>query len=447
MKKLCSPLVAFRLMLIAGLILMIANYAHAVIDGISGNSFTLVAREGRISTPDGGSVLIWGYANGNNRVQYPGPTFIINEGDSVTITLRNELSQPVSIVFPGQESVTATGGIQGLITREALSADLPGTPVDESTVIYSFIATHPGTFLYHSATFPELQVEMGLVGAIIVRPAGFNPSSPRAYDHPASGYDREYLFLLTEMDPRIHETVERFGVDALLDTDFLSNYFPNYWFINGRCAPDTMAPAFAPWLPTQPYNCLPRMHPGEKLLMRVIDGGRDLHPYHHHGNNSFIIARNGRLLENSPGTGPNLGRSVFTIKTIPGETADAIFEWTGKDLGWDIYGTGPGFEHDCVDNNGDGFDDTTHEYCPDHNKPLPVILPENQVLSFGDFYSGSPYLGKKGPLPPGAGTLNVNGGLFYMWHSHNEKEMTNYDIFPGGMMTMLIIEAPGVPIP
>ena len=23
-----------------------------------------------------------------------------------------------------------------------------------------------------------------------------------------------------------------------------------------------------------------------------------------------------------------------------------------------------------------------------------------------------------------------------MWHSHNEKEMTNNDIFPGGMMTM-----------
>jgi hypothetical protein len=31
-----------------------------------------------------------------------------------------------------------------------------------------------------------------------------------------------------------------------------------------------------------------------------------------------------------------------------------------------------------------------------------------------------------------------------MWHSHNEREMVNNDIFPGGMMTMLIIEAPWV---
>jgi hypothetical protein len=40
--------------------------------------------------------------------------------------------------------------------------------------------------------------------------------------------------------------------------------------------------------------------------------------------------------------------------------------------------------------------------------------------------------------------LSVNAGYFYMWHSHNEKEMVNYDIFPGGMMTMLIIEPHGV---
>jgi hypothetical protein len=34
-----------------------------------------------------------------------------------------------------------------------------------------------------------------------------------------------------------------------------------------------------------------------------------------------------------------------------------------------------------------------------------------------------------------------------MWHSHTEKEMTNWDIFPGGMMTMMIIEPLSVPIP
>ena len=30
-----------------------------------------------------------------------------------------------------------------------------------------------------------------------------------------------------------------------------------------------------------------------------------------------------------------------------------------------------------------------------------------------------------------------------MWHSHTEKEMVNNDIFPGGMMTMLVVAPPG----
>jgi hypothetical protein len=30
-----------------------------------------------------------------------------------------------------------------------------------------------------------------------------------------------------------------------------------------------------------------------------------------------------------------------------------------------------------------------------------------------------------------------------MWHSHTERELTNFDIFPGGMMTMLFVVPPG----
>jgi hypothetical protein len=52
-----------------------------------------------------------------------------------------------------------------------------------------------------------------------------------------------------------------------------------------------------------------------------------------------------------------------------------------------------------------------------------------------------------GSLPPGEGGLNPEAGFAYMWHSHTEKELVNNDIFPGGMMTMLIIEAPWVTIP
>lgn len=428
------------------MILLTVN-AGATIDGITGTTFNLTATTGHISTPDGGSYLIWGYANGAGLAQYPGPTLIVNQGDLVTVTLTNSLTVAgggtppnVSIVFPGQQAVAiaADPGVPGILAKEAVSG---------GTVTYQFIATDPGTYTYYSGTDSALQVEMGLIGAIIVRPyLGDN----YAYNLQDTQFDQEYLFLLSEMDPRIHQQVENFGPESIATTDYIANYLPVLWFINGRNAPDTMSEPGAPWLPNQPYNCMPRMHPGEKLLMRVVGGGRDLHPYHHHGNHARIIARDGRPLSSGPGKGLDLSHEVFTIQSQPGSTIDAIFEWTGKGLGWDIYGTpsdGPQFAHTCTDTDADDFDDTTSEYCPDHYKTIPVQLPGSQDIAFGGFYSGSPFLGLLEALPPGEGGNNPNGGYAYMWHSHTEKEMVNYDIFPGGMMTMMIVEAPGVPIP
>jgi len=279
----------------------------------------------------------------------------------------------VSIVFPGH-NVTATGGVAGLLTREAP----PG-----GWVTYSFTAGEPGTYLYHSGTRPELQVEMGLIGALIVRPAAVpaggaagTTADHYAYDDAASSFDREALLLLSEMDTRIHYLAELEGVDALDATDYLTNPFPQYWLINGRAAPDTLLDSFSLLLPTQPYGSLMLVKPGERLLVRVIGGGRLSHPLHLQGNHVAIIAREGRLLSTGPGAGADLATSISTLLSAPGETVDAIFQWTGEGLGWDIYGTT--VAHTCNDIPVDdpnpasaGFDPATHEYCPDHGTAVP----------------------------------------------------------------------------
>jgi FtsP/CotA-like multicopper oxidase with cupredoxin domain len=397
--------------------------ALAVVDGVQGPTFNLTAKADYLTLGDGSSMLAWGYANDTTgQMQYPGVTMIVNQGDTVTVNLKNSLSKPVSIVFPGQEGVVASGGAAGLLTNEA--------PADGgvTTVTYTFTATHAGTYQYYSGTQTDLQTEMGLVGALIVRPSG---GGNRAYAHANTAFDHEYLFLTTEADPVIHGMVEA-GQYDLVD---MSTYHPVLWFFNGRNGPDTMAGVNVPWMPTQPYNCLPRMHPGEKLLMRVVNAGRDLHPFHHHGNNALMIAKDGRVLESTPGAGPDLAASDFTVRTIPGETNDLIFEWTGKGLGWDMYGHKAG---DALQPN---------EYAADHTKPFPVILPNTLDLTVGGSYGGGPYLGTFGVLPPGQGGFNPTAGYFFMWHSHTERELTNNDIFPGGMMTMLIIEPWNVTIP
>jgi len=414
--------------------------SQAAIDGITGPTFNLGAKVDFIQTPDGGAPIIWGYSNGSARGQYPGPTLIVNEGDTVTVNLTNSLpDQATSIIFPGQTGVVATGGATGLITQEAAAGG--------GTVSYSFVADKPGTFLYQSGTRPDLQVEMGLFGALIVRPAmGAN----FAYNDSATEFDREYLFLQSEMDPRIHFMVETpsQGVAALDSTDYLQKYVANWWFFNGRNGPDTLFPPNLAWLPTQPYNCLPRMHPGERTLMRLVGGGRNAHPFHPHGNHTEIVARNGRLLQSAPGAGVDLSVGQYTVQTLPGETVDAIWHWTGEKIGWDVYGNpsaGPQYIHTCNDGpDADLLDDVTSEYCPDHYKPIPVDLPESLDLGFGGLWGGSPYLGQLGSLPPGEGGLNPYGAFTFIWHSHAEKELVNYDIFPGGMLTFMFVESRGV---
>lgn len=399
------------------------------VGGVITRVFHLSTGSTYISTPEGNSIYVWGFAGHGGTVQYPGPTLIVNQGDAVEVRLSNTPPDPVSIVFPGQ-TVTGAGNSAetqaGALTIEAL----PG-----GTVTYRFTAGRPGTYLYSSGTDQALQIEMGLFGALIVRPEGFDPMMPTAYDHPDSAYDREYLFLLSEIDPVIHRLVE-FGRKDMVDRN---GFFPVYWFINGRAAPDTMFEPYAAWLPAQPYNSMPMMYPGERVLFRVIGGGRDLHPLHPHGNHTRVIAKDAVSLDLPAPAGVtdellDLTYEVFTIQSVPGQTVDAIFTWTGEGIGWDIYGHAP------------EDDPEPGEYLPDHGKPFPVLLPEKGNLTFGGFWSGSPFLGSMGHLPPGEGGLNPMNGFVYMIHSHTEKEMTNNNIFPGGLMTMLMILPPGMPM-
>jgi FtsP/CotA-like multicopper oxidase with cupredoxin domain len=316
-------------------------------------------------------------------------------------------------------------------------------------VTYHFTPARPGTYYYHSATNMDTQLLMGLFGALIVRPAGYNPADTttwRAYNDNASGYNREFLFLVSEMDDLFNTDVE---TGKPVDT---TTFFPVYWFINGRTAMDTLAPDRVPYLPTQPYGSMAMMHPGDNVLLRIVNMGHDLHPFHTHGNHARIIARDGRLRSTNEGVaGADLSELAFSVTTAPGRTVDAIFQWTGENLGWDVYG------HTALDNvlcngtngPGAGFDPVTREYCPDHTLPFPVApLDQRQEdIEFGPWFSGSPFLGKQGFLPPGVTRFNLNGGFFLMWHSHNEKELTNNDVFPGGLLTFMDVEPPWIDIP
>ena len=478
--------------------LLVTSPVQAAVQGITGAavtpSFNLTASANYSSQPDGAMIYSWGYGctttpagftagsgpKANCPVmQLPGPTMVVNEGDAVTVTLTNSLPEVAgntSIVFPGF-NVSATGGVAGLLVGEATHG---------GTVTYTFTAIKPGTYAYYSGTQADLQMEMGLYGAIVVLPKptytapanckqGTYSLAKTAYDHNDTCYDREYLFQFSEIDSKIHDEVlaqvNACPTGPCSQISVTSEpYSPNYFLINGRSLPDLMDISFSSLYPNQPYNGNPHMHPGEKLLMRVVGQGRWQHPFHFHGNHARVLARDGNLiLSQTLGSTKLAGPLLFTISTVSGQTVDAIFEWTGQGLNWDVYNSAKA--HTCngkfaTDVNGlnkftspasaydpssTGFDPATHEYCSDHGKPIPVTPPDPALVANGQWYGGTPYLGIQSntagfnstPLPPG--TLNFNSpqqeaGYAYMWHSHNEREITTNDVFPGGMMMMLIID-------
>ncbi|WP_177418919.1 multicopper oxidase domain-containing protein [endosymbiont of Lamellibrachia barhami] len=432
-----------------------------------GTTFNLYAFPFNMNLPDGSSMYMWGFGdmngganashpagNGYSLPQYPAPTLIVNEGDTITINVTNfGVAEPVSMVIAGHKA-NAVGGTPGLVTRQA--------GLNE-TVAYTFTASKAGTYLYHSmgGINPGLHTEMGLVGALIVRPTGFDSANNRIAYGATTEYEQEFLYLLTEMDPDVHVQMERGHYSHFTNSDRQAAI----WFVNGRVFPDLFQGDYNPLFPHQPYQSLSLSHAGDKVLVRAVNAGHDSHPFHFHGENLRFIARDGRLLSSDGGVTPDLGRSDNTLNSAPKQTVDMIWTWTGKNLNWDIYGpvatngctdsdhnmlddtTGAAC-HDniCNDGDGDGFDDVNHEYCADHGKALPVALPGVQDLALGGWWSGSPFLGDTGDLPPGEGGLNPFGGYFLVWHSHAEKELTTWDIFPGGSLSTMVIVPPYVPI-
>ena len=540
-----------------------AGSAFAAAPGITGPTFNLTAQDAYLNQPDGEAVYSWGYgcngtpagfapaAIGNtycNSMQVPGPTLIVTEGNTVTVTLTNNLPAAAgntSILFPGF-NVTAGAAATQPTTCTSTPPAPQGLMVAEAshgcTVTYTFTASTPGTHAYYSGTQGDLQIEMGLFGAVIVLPKtpggtggcatifstnktaqshwgehNFTLSSA-AYDDPHTCYDREYLFQFSEIDSNIHKTAQAqvttlagctAGAAGCVLSVPTEPYHPAYFMINGRSMPDDMDPNYdATEYPHQPYNGNPHLHPGEQVLLRIIGQGRWQHPFHEHANHVRILARDGNLILTPDGQ-QLAGPPLFTTTTTPGVAMDGIFYFTGRGLNWDMYGhTAVSTSKDTLatlpctpDGNGYNTGDPTavnyFEWCQDHNKPLeatpfgdvtaggPTTLPNPNIFTNGNWYGGSPYLGPDATLRatttlrPVAGATGPNSaasgsagcvtgtagaptsapncsnlmpsntqanpanerGFAFMWHSHNEREITTNNVFPGGMMMMMLVDS------
>jgi len=380
-------------------------------DAGSNPTFTLNTQTGYVGTPDDNVIFMWGLSEGTNQFQHPGPILCINEGDTVTIILHNSLPEDISMMFPGQDNVLANGQpAQPQFDNLGNLTSLTNVaPANGGSVTYSFVANHPGSFVYESGTNPAIQVRMGLFGGMIVRPA-LGPNYVNNRLDSEFNPDEEYMVLFSEIDPYLNQAVER-G-----DTFDLNLYKPRYWLLNGRGFPDTIAPNFASWLPSQPYGALARVHPydaGSNPLYAVehfLNVGSDIVPMHPHGKNALIVSRDGRSMAGAGGE--DLAQEHFSIPVGPGQTYDGLFRWVNQE------------QYDPITN------------------PVPVTIPNLQNLNVGLLYSGSPYLGDQDTVPVGTTTLNQCGEYYIISHNHALFKITSWGVPATGPITFMRIDPP-----
>ena len=189
--------------------------------------------------------------------QWPGPTIRVNQGDKVRVWFKNNLQETTGVHFHGVEFDDFFQDGVPFVTQKPI---IPG-----EDYAYEFTAVNPGSLMYHSHHNATDQVGRGLLGAFIVDP-------PR----PQAEYDREYIWI---------------------SNDTLGGFT-----INGHGFP-----AVVPVLAAQ----------GEKVLVRFMNEGIMMHPWHSHGFAMDVVARDGIPLGSA-------GFKADTIGVNPGERWDAV---------------------------------------------------------------------------------------------------------------------------
>jgi FtsP/CotA-like multicopper oxidase with cupredoxin domain len=383
-------------------------------DSDPNQTFSLTASDGYVSTPDGNSIYMWSYGNSKRGFQSPGPTLCVESGRPVTVVLHNKLPEATSIVFPGQQSVKANGNPAQpqFDSGGSLTSLVQSAAATDGSVTYTFTAGSPGTYLYVTGTDVGKQQQMGLYGALVVRPAGHaNQVNDRADSAFTNG--KEYVYLLSEIDPDVHLAVER---NQPID---LNGSKSRYFLINGRSMPDTLAPNNAPWLPGQPYGALVHIKPYDAATnplpatIRYLNAGSVNYPFHPHGSDERVVNRDGHALQGP--AGQDLSYEKYDLDVGPGQTLDVLMDW--RDV-----------EH---------WNATTN--------PIPTQIPAitDQLLVGPDtWFSESGYLGTKNPVPSNLTQNNECGEYYHIAHSHALEQATNYGAAFGGMMTVFRIDPP-----
>ena len=229
------------------------------------------------------------------------------------------LKENVPLIKPNH--LNQAGGIYSLRNDapypDGIGGKIPhGCAEDWTRFTYHFRSLRPGTFMYYGLMNMSEDMNMGICGALLVRPAD---GSRSVYGmNTCTDYDQEYTFILSEFDPRWHRFIEG---DEDTPNYYQPEWQPELWFINGRTFPQTLSP-FA-WNKVggsadleSRYNTHLNVEPNHNFLVRYINAGHQSQSISQHGWSMRIVGGDGFAVA------AQIGKSTLSI--APGETYEVI---------------------------------------------------------------------------------------------------------------------------
>ena len=228
-------------------------------------SKTFYITDGYIAMPDGVDVYFKGFSDSISQLNIPGESVIVQQGDTVEITIVNTLSSDHSFVIDG---VVDSGIING----------------GQSKLI-SFTANNAGSYMFYDKLNAPYNRLLGLHGGFAVMPTG---SSNELYNGSPT-FVQQYVWVTNDIDPIWHDEVSRGRTPS-------STFNPYYFTINGRTMRVPGHPEYGNPDIDSGYNQQTRLEGsiGDRTLVRILNAGMCMHSVHFHANHVEWLAENGQ---------------------------------------------------------------------------------------------------------------------------------------------------------
>jgi hypothetical protein len=309
--------------------------------------YYLAAKQFSMTMPDGTSVPMWGYVadpggtcynagsdaarltciNGLPAPTVPGPRLTVapaEAGNQLRVFLSNGLPEPTSIVVPGQEKAfsqanngpTWTNGSVG--PRPSADARVRSFGREAAAnggreqYIWNNGNSNPfqtGTYTYHSGTHPQVQVQMGLYGAV-----SRDAAAGQAYT--GVSYSTAIDLFYSEVDPVLHGAVANGTYGTPPAPTSALNYQPKYFLLQGY-NPSGLPVDVSIGPNPATKTCVSGGAMGAPTLVRMYNAGlRELAPMML-GSHFDIVAEGGKKYQ--------FAQRQYELLLMPGSTRDVIF--------------------------------------------------------------------------------------------------------------------------